>query len=107
MEEREIFRKLMKKQEEPGEVYDQLRALKIRATYGNAICYQMVRKAAEGDLSAAKYILGLVQEEEAAPSSVDFAEVSTEDLKRMVEGRWRIAGGDSGTGPAGAGQTEL
>ena len=46
MEEREIFRKLMKKQLEPGDLYDQLRAMKIRATYENAICFQMVKKAA-------------------------------------------------------------
>ena len=85
MDEREIFLKIMKKQVEPGELYEQLRGMHIRATYENAICYQMVKKAAEGDLSAAKYILGAVQTEEDNPGTVDFSELSTAELQRMLE----------------------
>ena len=87
MEEREIFRKLMKKQLEPGDLYDQLRAMKIRTTYENAICFQMVRKAAGGDLSAAKYILEAVQEDRPPMTdAVDFSEVPPEELQRMLKG---------------------
>jgi len=86
MDERDIFLKLMKKQVEQGTLYDQLRALKVRATYGNGILFQMVRKAAEGDLSAAKYILGVIKEEPPETScGPDLSEVPTEDLRRLLE----------------------
>lgn len=85
MDEREIFLKIMKKQVEPGELYEQLRSMHIRATYENAIYYQMVKKAAEGDLSAAKYILGAVQTEGDNPGTVDLSELSTAELQRMLE----------------------
>ena len=86
MEEQEVFRKLMKKQVEPGPLFDQLRSMKIRPTYENAVCFQMVRKAAEGDLSAAKYILGAVQEpqQEECPSW-DLSECSTAQLQKWLE----------------------
>ena len=64
MDEKEIFRKILKKQMADGPIKEQLQALKIRPTYGNGILFQMVKRAAEGDLSAAKYVLGVVQEEE-------------------------------------------
>ena len=87
MDEKEIFQKLMKKQVEPGALRDQLRALRVRTTYGNAILFQMVKRAAEGDLSAAKYILGAVQEEETVQKQAgvaDLSELSTEELRRML-----------------------
>jgi len=85
MDEKEIFQKLMKKQVEPGALRDQLRALRVRTTYGNAILFQMVKRAAEGDLSAAKYILGVVQEEETAQTDgQDLSELSTEALREML-----------------------
>ena len=84
MDEKEVFLKLMKKELEPGELRDRLKALRIRATYENAIAFQMVRKAAEGDLSAAKYILGAVQGEPPAPMGPDLSQVPTEELRRMV-----------------------
>ena len=86
MEEKEVFQRIMRKQLLPGPLRDQLKELKIRSTYGNAILFQMVRKAAEGDLSAAKYILGVVQEEpEAETDQVDLTEVSTEELRKMMK----------------------
>ena len=89
MEEKEIFQKIMGKKMEPGKLYDQLRALKLPATYGNSIPFQMVKKAAEGDLSAAKYVLGAVQEPpedlQTEPAVVDLREVSTEALRRMLK----------------------
>ena len=87
MDEREIFQKLMKKQVQPGPLRDQLKALRVRTTYGNAMLFQMVKRAAEGDLSAAKYILCAVQEEEPEPeqaSGPDLSELSTEELRRML-----------------------
>lgn len=85
MEEKEIFRKILKKQMADGPMKEQLQALKIRPTYGNGILFQMVKRAAEGDLSAAKYVLGVVQEEETVPDmGMDFSQLSTEALRRMV-----------------------
>ena len=84
MEEQEIIGRLMKKQLEPGELYDRLKALKVKPTYGNGIYFQLVKKAAEGDLSAAKYILGAVQGEPPAPMGPDLSQVPTEELRRMV-----------------------
>lgn len=87
MDERAVFQRLMKKQVEPGELHDQLRALKLRATYGNGILFQMVKKAAEGDLTAAKYILGAIKEETAAEAiGPDLSEIPTEDLRKLLEG---------------------
>jgi len=86
MEEREVFRRMMKKQIPDGPVRELLKELHIKPTYGNGIAFQMVKKAAEGDLSAAKYILGAVQEEPAAVEGdgVDLRELSTEELRKMV-----------------------
>ena len=85
MEEKEIFRKILKKQMADGPMKEQLQALKIRPTYGNGILFQMVKRAAEGDLSAAKYVLGVVQEEERpVEAGVDLSQMSTAELKRMA-----------------------
>lgn len=86
MDEREIFRKLMKKQMLEGSQKELLRELNIRPTYGNGILFQMVKRASEGDLSAAKYVLGAVQEEPAAPetSAADLRELTTQDLRRLA-----------------------
>ena len=85
MDEKEVFSRLMKKQLEPGELRDQLKALRVRTTYGHAIAFQMVKKAAEGDLSAAKYILGAVQEEpKQEVCGPDLSQVPTEELRRML-----------------------
>ena len=85
MDEKEIFRKILKKQMADGPIKEQLQALNIRPTYGNGILFQMVKRAAEGDLSAAKYVLGVVQEEERPlETGVDLSQVSTEELKRMA-----------------------
>ena len=85
MEEKEIFQKIMGKKMEPGKLCDQLRALKLPATYGNSILFQMVKKAAEGDLSAAKYVLGAVQEPPEEADGPDLRELSTEALRRMLK----------------------
>ena len=84
MDEKEIFAKLMKKQMAEGPIREMLVELKLRPTYGNGILFQMVKKAAEGDLSAAKYILGAVQEEQEEMTGGDLSQMSTEELRRMV-----------------------
>ena len=81
LEEKEVFQRIMRKQLLPGPLRDQLKELKIRSTYGNAILFQMVRKAAEGDLSAAKYILGVVQEEPFSSGKLP----SGEELRKMMK----------------------
>ena len=58
-----------------------LEAMGLAPTYENAIHLQMVRKAAAGDLSAAKYVLDAMPTE---TESVDLSEVSTEELKKML-----------------------
>ena len=85
MDEKEIFAKLMKKQMAEGPIREMLVELKLRPTYGNGILFQMVKKAAEGDLSAAKYVLGVVQEEAEAICGPDLSEVPTEQLRQMLE----------------------
>ena len=85
MEEKEVFRKILKKQMAEGPIREQLQQLRIRPTYGNGILFQMVKKAAEGDLSAAKYVLGVVQEEADAICGPDLSEVPTEQLRQMLE----------------------
>ena len=79
MKEREVFQKLLKKQMEPGELRDRLEAMKVRATYENGMLFQMVQKAAAGDLTA-------VQEEEEPPQGPDLSQVPTEVLRQMAGG---------------------
>lgn len=84
MDEKEIFQKMMKKQMAEGPIREMLVDLKLRPTYGNGILFQMVKKAAEGDLSAAKYVLGAVQEEPEETPGADLSQVTTEELRRML-----------------------
>ena len=46
----------------------------------------MVQKAAAGDLTAAKYVLAAVQEEEEPPQGPDLSQVPTEVLRQMAGG---------------------
>ena len=89
MDEKEILRKLMKKQMAEGPIREMLTELKLRPTYGNGILFQMVKKAAEGDLSAAKYVLGAVVEEREDGSGGDLSQVSTEELRKMLHAEGR------------------
>ena len=58
-----------------------LEAMGLAPTYENAIHLQMVRKAAAGDLSAAKYVLDAMPVQ---TEGLDLSQVSTEELKRML-----------------------
>lgn len=85
MEEREMFRRLMKKQMAEGPTREQLRELRIRPTYGNGILFQMVKKASEGDLNAAKYILGAAMEDRGTNTAgQELRELSTRELREML-----------------------
>ena len=94
MDEKEIFTKLMKKQMGEGPMREMLVELKLRPTYGNGILFQMVKKAAEGDLSAAKYVLGAVQEEPETQPGADLSQVSTEELRKMLQEECVICAAD-------------
>lgn len=85
LEEKEVFRKLMKKQMPDGPTRELLAELRLRPTYGNGILLQMVKKAAEGDLNAAKYVLGAVEEEPQGEAGGDLRELSTEELRKMLK----------------------
>ena len=84
MDEKEIFTKLMKKQMADGPIRELLTELKLRPTYGNGILLQMVKKAAEGDLSAAKYVLSAVQEGNEQVHGGDLSQMSTEELRQLA-----------------------
>lgn len=75
----------MKKQIPDGPIRELLVELKLRPTYGNGILFQMVKKATEGDLNAAKYVLGAVEEELRMEPGGDLRELSTQELRRMLE----------------------
>jgi len=84
MEEQKIIAKILKKPLEEGELRQTLEEMKLRPTYQNGILLQMVRKAANGDLTAAKYILDagkLPQKEEIGS---DLSQIPTEVLRRLA-----------------------
>ena len=86
MEEQQIIAKILKKPVEDGPLRETLESLKLKPTYGNGILLQMVRKAASGDLTAAKYILDAARPEEKAalPDGTDLREVPTEELRKLA-----------------------
>ena len=69
--EREIVQKMMDMPLEPGTVREMLEAMGLPATYRNGMWLQLVRKAAGGDLSAAKYVRESMGVEETAPLGED------------------------------------
>ena len=66
-----------------GPLREELEAMGLAPTYENAIHLQMVKKAAAGDLSAAKYILDAKPEE---PADVDLSGMGTAELKKLLQG---------------------
>ena len=83
MEEQKIIAKILKKSLEERDLRQSLVDMKLRPTYENGILLQMVRKAAGGDLTAAKYILGAVAPETEAVGP-DLRNVPTETLRRLA-----------------------
>ncbi len=85
MEEQKIIAKILKKPVEDGPLRETLESLKLKPTYGNGILLQMVRKAAGGDLTAAKYILDAARpKDEAQAFGTDLSEVPTEELRKLA-----------------------
>lgn len=83
--EAEVFRQLLGLELEPGPGREKLESLGLTPSYENAIYLQILRKAAGGDFTAAKYVLenaGRAAPEEAAP--VDLRALSTPALLRLA-----------------------
>lgn len=57
MEEQDLLGALLQQALEPGEVRELLEGMGLAPTYENGIYLQILRKAAGGDFSAAKYVL--------------------------------------------------
>ena len=56
-EEQDLLGTLLGKELEPGAVRELLEGMGLKPTYENGIYLQILRKAAGGDFSAAKYVL--------------------------------------------------
>ena len=56
-EEQDLLGTLLSKELEPGAVRELLEGMGLKPTYENGIYLQILRKAAGGDFSAAKYVL--------------------------------------------------
>lgn len=86
-QDEKILRKLMKKKMEPGPLREELEAMRIPATYGNGMWLHLVKKAAGGDLSAAKYIREAMGEDK--PQALDedtLRSLPTAVLREMAKG---------------------
>lgn len=84
MEEGKIIAKILKKPLEEGELRQSLEQMKLKPTYGNGILLQMVRKAAGGDLTAAKYILDATGRTAEHSVGGDLSELPTDALRQML-----------------------
>ena len=84
MDEQKIIAKILKKPLEDGQLRQTLEEMRLKPTYHNGILLQMVRKAAGGDLTAAKYILDAGRLSEQTSAGSDLSELSTEQLRQML-----------------------
>jgi len=84
MEEQKIIARILKKPLEEGELRQTLEGMKLKPTYQNGILLQMVRKAANGDLTAAKYILDAGRLPQEEPNGCDLREMPTEVLRKLA-----------------------
>lgn len=83
--EEDVFHRLLGLELEPGPVRESLEALGLTPSYENAIYLQILKKAAGGDFTAAKYVLenaGREPLEEEAP--VDLQALPTAVLLRLA-----------------------
>ena len=84
MEEQKIIAKILKKPLDEGDLRQTLVDMKLKPTYENGILLQMVRKAAGGDLTAAKYILDAAAPPAQESVGPDLREIPTETLRRLA-----------------------
>jgi len=86
MEDRELLRKMLRQNVEAGTLRDTLEEMGLAPTYENAIQFQMVKKAAGGDLSAAKFLRETLQEpEQPELAAADLRQMSTERLRQLLQ----------------------
>lgn len=84
--ESDVFRQLLGLELEPGPCRESLEDLGLQPSYENAIYLQILKKAAGGDFTAAKYVLenaGRAAPEEETPP-VNLRELSTAALLRLA-----------------------
>lgn len=86
MEEHKIIARILKKPLEDGPLREALEEMKLKPTYENGILLQMVRKAAGGDLTAAKYILEAGKVPPADVTGPDLQDIPTETLRKLAAG---------------------
>ena len=84
MEEQKIIARILKKPLEDGALREALEGMKLKPTYENGILLQMVRKAAAGDLTAAKYILETAKLPQSETVGPDLSQVPTEVLRKLA-----------------------
>lgn len=89
MEEQKIIARILKKPLEDGPLRASLEAMNLKPTYENGILLQMVRKAAGGDLTAAKYILDAGKAPLDEVPGPDLRDVPTETLRKLAAGAAR------------------
>lgn len=92
MENQKIIAKILKKPLEEGALRQTLEEMKLKPTYENGILLQMVRKAAGGDLTAAKYILDAASMPEEDPIGPDLRDIPTQTLRKLAavdEALWK------------------
>ena len=85
MEEQKIIARILKKPLEDGALREALEGMKLKPTYENGILLQMVRKAAAGDLTAAKYILENARLPQQKTLGPDLSRVPTEVLRKLAQ----------------------
>lgn len=84
MEEQKIIARILKKPLEDGALREALVEMKLRPTYENGILLQMVRKAAGGDLTAAKYILETGKVPQMETIGPDLSQIPNEVLRKLA-----------------------
>lgn len=84
MEEQEVLRTMLVQPVEAEELRQTLESMGLEATYANAIQYQWVKKAAGGDLSAAKFLREMMATETEASDLPDLRSLSTAELRQLL-----------------------
>ncbi len=88
--ERAVLRQMLDMALEPGPLREELEAMKLPATYGNGMWMQLVKKAAGGDLSAAKYVREALDQTQTEQLEEDaLRALPTAVLREMARGEGR------------------
>lgn len=76
---------LNKRFPEQDKAGDCLFELGIKPTGAAMLAFAMIRKAASGDVSAAKLVLDLIKDTPDTDEAVDWSQLSDAELRRMLE----------------------